>query len=169
MLLLAVLLLIFVQDIISRSVYWIAFPLLAVLLVVFRLLNLQRIPVITETVLVNTGFLLFQFLLVSAWFSFKQGKWTNITMGLLGWGDILFLVCISLYLSVANFLLFYISSLIAVLLTWLGYQLVAKSKDLKIPLAGLQALFFIAILLFTWWWIPYDLTSDDWLVNNFWR
>ena len=165
LLILAVLLLIFIQDILSRSVYWILFPVLAVLLTIIRVTSHQTWSIIGQSLLINNTFLALQLLLVSAWFSLKQGKWINITSQLLGWGDVLFLICVSFYLSVLNFLFFYISSLVSVLIMWLGRQLFVGKKDKQIPLAGFQAILFILFLTNSWWLIHLDLTNDDWLFN----
>lgn len=158
------LLLIFVQDISSRSVYWFLFPGLAAL---FVLMHLSQHHLFTDTwqpVLINSTFLILQFLIVSVYFSIKNRHWVNIADGLLGWGDMLFLLSIAFYLSVLNFLLFYIVSLIAVLLTWALWQGISKEKNKQIPLAGLQA-FIFTVFLATDWIKSFDLTNDTWLLN----
>jgi len=131
---LAVLALIFVQDIRSRSVYWFLFPILLVLFIAAGLLQYRSLTVIRETAFINCTFLALQFLLLSLYFSLKNRKWVNITTGLLGWGDILLLLSVAFYLSVLNFLVFYMVSLIGALLTWLIWQAIADHKDKHIPL-----------------------------------
>jgi hypothetical protein len=165
LLILLTLVLIFVQDIKSRSVYWFLFP---VLIILFILLNVQQHHLFTESwqpVLINMSFLLLQFLLVSLYFSIKNRRWVMITANLLGWGDILFLLSITFYLSVVNFLFFYVISLSFVLMIWLLWQLVSKEKNKQIPLAGLQALFFTVFLASDWWLKFIDLTQDAWLLD----
>jgi hypothetical protein len=164
-LILVVLLLIFVQDLLSRSVYWIVFPVLTILLIVARVVLHQSLPEIWQSVLINCGFLAAQLLLVSAWFSFKQGRWVNIMSHLLGWGDVLFLLCITFYLSVLNFLAFYIVSLMGVLAFWLVGQMLISKKNRHIPLAGFQAILFAVFLINSWWLMPIDLMNDDWLLH----
>lgn len=164
-LILAVLLIIFVQDMMSRSVYWILFPLLATLFIVLRLLSRQNFADIGQSTLINLSFLVVQLLLVSAYFSLKRGQWVNITAGLLGWGDVFFLLCAAVYLSVLNFLFFYIFSLMITLLLWLTRQLMINKKSKQIPLAGLQALFLAACLAGSWWFLPVNLTYDSWVFH----
>lgn len=160
---LIVLFTIFVQDIISRSVYWIAFPILIVLLVSLRVAN-QAVSDIVQSSLINLGFLLFQLVLVSIYFSLKKRTWVNITKNLLGWGDIFFLTAIIFYLSILNFIFFYLISLVFVLFFWLIWQLVVNKNTKHIPLAGMQALVLMCFLIADWWYIHYNLTDDNWLL-----
>lgn len=157
---LALLMLIFAQDMRSRSVYWFLFPVLTGLFLVLAFYPLHGYT--WQPVLLNMGFLLLQFLLLSVYFSAKNARWVNITAGLLGWGDILFLLSIAFYLSVLNFLFFYLASLVCVLLFWLVFS--AKHNK-EIPLAGLQALIFSFFLITAWWIRPVNVTSDDWLLQ----
>ncbi|HEY2581265.1 MAG TPA: hypothetical protein VGI43_05645 [Mucilaginibacter sp.] len=160
-----VLLLIFIQDVRSRAVYWVLFPVLAILFILTSVLQ-HHLPVLYwQTVLANTGFILLQLLLVSLYFSIKNGRWTFITTSLLGWGDILLLLSIAFYLSFLNFLFFYIISLTAVLLIWVIWQAATKEKNQHIPLAGLQALIFTVFLSVDWWVKFFDLTNDAWLLH----
>jgi hypothetical protein len=161
----AVLLIIFVQDIKERSVYWFLFPVLLLLFLGLQLLQGHAFGEMGQSVMVNIGFLVFQFLIVSAYFSVKNKKWTNITVGLLGWGDVLFLLTLCFYLSVLNFLFFYIASLILVLMIWLVWQFLAKERNKQVPLAGLQALVFAVFSGACWWIWPLNLTNDNWLLN----
>ncbi len=163
---LLILLLIFVQDVLSRSVYWFLFPLLVLTLFVIRL-QVQSIAVIAPVVGINLGFLTLQFFLLTAYFSLKNGKWVNITDQLLGPGDLLFLGTIAFYLSALNYLFFYISSLLLVLSFWLIWQQLSRKKDTPIPLAGLQSLLFALVLCAGWWLYPVRLVEDTWLLNLF--
>ena len=160
LLILAVLLLVFVQDIRNRSVYWVLFPVLAVLLVLLHSLPHHLLADIWQPVSINIVFLLFQFLIISVYFSIKNRRWINITDGLLGWGDILLLLSIAFYLSALNFLLFYIVSLTISLLIWLFWQVISEEKNKQIPLAGFQALIFTVFLAGDWWFKYFDLTDD---------
>ena len=164
-LILAVLLLIFVQDIRNRSVYWVLFPVFAPLLILLHLLQHHLLADIWQSVSINIVFLLLQFLIISVYFSIKNRHWINITDGLLGWGDILLLLSISFYVSPLNFLLFYIVSLTISLLIWLFWQVISKEKNKQIPLAGFQALIFIVFLAGGWWFKYFDLTDDARLLH----
>lgn len=161
----AVLLVIFLQDIRERAVYWILFPVLALLFLGLRLLEHEVIAVVCRQMLVNIGFLAVQVMVVSAYFSLRRRQWTNITINMLGWGDLLFLLTLCFYLSVLNFLAFYIASLIIVLGTWITWQMIAGKVDKEVPLAGLQALLLAVALGVSWWICPVNLTDDDWLLR----
>ena len=160
---LVLLIFIFIQDIISRAVYWLLFPVLTVLFIGLRLTD-QSVAEILRSSLVNNGFLAIQLLLVSLYFSFKKRRWVILTQNLLGWGDILFLITAAFYVSTINFLFFYTISLTVTLFFWLIWQLLVNKSDSHIPLAGLQSLMLAMFLAGDWWWIHCDLTNDNWLV-----
>ncbi len=164
-LILLVLLVIFVQDIKSRSVYWILFPLIVVLFIVSDLVSQRSIGDLWLPVLFNLGFLVLQLLIITCWFSLKEKRWVNISANLLGWGDILFLVSISFYLSFANFLFFHIVSLLLVLTSWLIWQFFVNQKTKHVPMAGMQALVFAVFLSSDWWLLHFDTTNDTWLLH----
>jgi hypothetical protein len=163
---LLILLIVFFQDILYRSVHWFLFPTLTILFIVLRLLSGQSGLGIAQWTVINVSFILLVLLILSMWFSLKEGGWVNITTHLLGWGDILFLMCCAFYFSVLNFLFFYISSLIGVLFCWIVWQIVSSSKkNNQIPLAGLQAVILIIFLINDWWLFHLGLTNDEWLLN----
>ncbi len=149
----------------SRSVYWFLFPLLAIVFISMRLWNHCADRDWIQTTLINISFVIVQLVILSIYFSIKNRRWVNISTGLLGIGDILFLLCITLYLSTLNFLFFYIISLIMVLICWLVWQLIISRKDKSIPLAGLQAFLFSLFLMADWWIKHFNLTDDSWLLN----
>jgi hypothetical protein len=103
-----------VQDIKSRLVYWVLFPLLIVLLLILRLWQGQPISEIWQSVAINSGFLILVIAILTVAYSIKNKRMVNITNELLGWGDVLLLISVTCYLSVLNFLFFYIVSLILV-------------------------------------------------------
>jgi hypothetical protein len=164
-LILVVLILIFLQDLKNRAVYWFLFPLLAVLLIALHFKHPFYWPEWEKSILINVGFITVQLLFLTLYFSLKNKKCVNITTTLLGLGDILFLSSIAFYLSVLNFLLFYITSLIGVLVLWLIWQGISLNKNKYIPLAGFQSLIFMLFLACDWWLWSIDLTSDTGLLN----
>ncbi len=164
-LILAVLLMIFFQDIKDRTVFWFWFPWLAILFIALRLSHHQLFAEVWQPALINCTFLIFQFLIVSIYFSIKKRRLVNLMDGFFGWGDILFLLCTACYLSMLNFLFFYVASLLAALVIWLLWQAISKEKNKHIPLAGFQAIVFTVFLATDWWIKPFDLTNDAWLLN----
>ena len=162
---LVVLLLIFVQDMQKRSVYWWFFPVLLVSFFAWGLFHHQSIAELCLVALINICFLTLQFLLTSLYFSIKYKRVTNLVNGFIGWGDILFLVCISFYLSVLNLVLFYIISLLAIVAFQLLLLTMQVKKDKRVPLAGLQAFLLACFLVMDWWFVPLNLTNDNWLLS----
>lgn len=163
LLMVAVLLGIFVQDILWRKVYLFVFPLLLVLFVMASFLNRRQLGEVAITSSINLFFLALQFLLVSLYFFLKKKKWVKLTGTQLGWGDILFLLTIAFYFSVLNFIFFYVSSLVVALVCWLIWRQVSVKPGRSIPLAGLQALVMIFFLGWDFFERSVDLTSDAWL------
>ena len=162
---LALLFLIFLQDIKSRSVYWFLFPLLCITLLIIRFNQPISLSEMGKSVLINIGFLLMQLLILTIYFSLKNKRWINISDNLLGLGDIFFLISISFYLSVLNYLFFYVASLLGALVVWLSWQAVSSRKSNFIPLAGFQSMIFILFLASDWWLKCFDLTNDTWLLH----
>ncbi|BAU54921.1 hypothetical protein MgSA37_03100 [Mucilaginibacter gotjawali] len=113
----------------------------------------------------NCSFLALQLLLVSAYFSLKSRRWVNITTELLGWGDILLLLSIAFYLSVLNFLFYYLVSLAISLIVWLIWQVFSGKENRHIPLAGLQAMCLLVFLMSDWYWLHFNVADDTWLLN----
>lgn len=164
-LVLFVLLLIFIQDLKSRSVYWFLFPVLVILFFAISLLQHRSFAEILQPAWMILSFLAIQLLLVSAYFSIKNRRWINITDELLGWGDILLLLSIAFYLSVLNFLFFYLASLVLSLTSWLIWKLVSARESKQIPLAGFQAIGLAVFLMCDWYGLHFKATDDTWLLN----
>lgn len=104
-------------------------------------------------------FLLVQALLVSVYFAWKEKRWVNLLKGYFGEGDLLFLICMAFYFSFMNYVMFY---LISILLVLIGSIFYAK-KEVKIPLAGGQALCMVLAMLIDHCFAGIDFTSDFWL------
>lgn len=155
----------FVQDMVSRSVYWITFPILTILYILSHILAKQQLIQWLPGTFKNVVFLTLQFAVIWIYFSIKARRPVNITAGLIGWGDILFLVSLAFYLSLLNFIIFYLSSLMVVLLTVFVRSFFLSDK--KIPLAGLQALIFALFLTCNCLFFHWNLMSDDKLLQYF--
>lgn len=149
------------QDMLYRAVYWWCFPILAVLMVLLKY-NTSGI----QQTLTDAGygllFLMVQIFILWIYFSAKHKKIINITDNYLGWGDVLFLIAIPFYLSPVNYVLFYIVSLILVLLYALATaKLITNNKH--IPLAGLQAALLGIAMIMDYIISNLELYSDNWL------
>jgi hypothetical protein len=161
-----VLVMIFAEDMRSRSVHWFWFPVLAIGLVALRI---QEVGLSVTELMYSAGatlvFLTLQLVLVTAYFSIKHKRITNITEGLLGWGDVLLLVSLTLYLPLLNFIMFYMGSLIIILLLWLVGRKSALVKQQTVPLAGLQAIAFVCLLTYSWLNPALSLVNDHQLIQ----
>jgi hypothetical protein len=149
------------QDLASRSIQWIYFPLLTSAGILLGFSGLHSSQLFLQYTACNLGFLLLQFLLLKAWFVLRYGRARSALGKKIGAGDILFLVAACTFFSPLNFILFYISSL----LFSVGiYKTVLKrNAPHNVPLAGLQAL-WLMLSLCAGAWLRYPLLHDDWLI-----
>lgn len=154
----------FVQDMRYRAISWFFFPVLAVLYVTHGLaagIHIQELLINTG---LNLAFLLMVFALVWLYISLRRRRLVYLPDRLIGWGDILFLLCICFYFTLLNFILFYITSLLLVIIIWLAWTRYRPQAAARhIPLAGLQALILSFFLAADWLSRSVDLTNDQWL------
>lgn len=157
----ALLITVWAQDMRTRSVSWPVFPLLALCG-----LGLQWGPgyppsEVLMPVSVSLLFLVVQFALVKLYFTLKRGKKVVLADSLIGWGDIAFMACTAFMLPVLTFILFYMVSLLLILVGWLLYARIRKAGGNHIPLAGLQALLLLLLLAGDWALGCYDIYNDE--------
>ncbi|MXV15759.1 hypothetical protein [Hufsiella ginkgonis] len=150
------LLFIFIQDLRSRAVYWLLFPVLLALLLTDAYRG-QTTGTLLFNISVNLSFVSIQLLVLSAWFSYREKKWVWITDGYLGWGDILFLVCVAFYFPPVNYVVYYMASLVVTLAVSLPF-LAKSGGSWKVPLAGIQSILLLGLLSVCWAfkWSPFD-------------
>lgn len=154
---------IFYQDMRYRAVYWICFPLLAMLLFGLKYSFTGFLNGVTD-IGYGLSFLLIQLLFLWIYFSVKKRRMINITSDYLGWGDILFLIVITFYLSPGNYVLFYIGSLTLVLIyVVLRGEAEEKKSSKHIPLAGLQAILLALLMVTDYLFKAFTLYSDSWI------
>jgi hypothetical protein len=157
---LAVLLFICYQDFKQREISWWTLPLA----LCFYFMN-EPLE-ISETIsssLFNIGFVLFNLIMISIYFSVKNSKLVNVINTYLGIGDLLFFLVCCFIFNVPNFLLFFISSLfISVIISLL---FISKKEQSTIPLAGIMS-FYLFTLSITDKFLPIKLfRNSDWLNN----
>jgi hypothetical protein len=156
----ALLIFIFYQDLRYKAVYWTIFPFLWLLL----LINEGSLNILTNG-LYNLSFFGIQLFLLSLYFSFKNKKWVNITNGYLGWGDIVFLIVVAFYMAPLNFFIFYLGSLIVIIISIMLIYLGRMERQYKIPLAGIQSLLYAILLVLNWFTGDFNLQDDEWLLS----
>lgn len=151
------------QDLLYRAVYWFCFPLLAAVMFMLKY-NLSGFQEALTQAGYGLAFLIVQLTILWIYFSIKKKTLINLTNDYLGWGDVLFLAAIAFYLSPASYILFYVISLIAVLLyTLLAARLSDKARNPHIPLAGLQAALLVLMVLADYVSPKFMLYDDSWL------
>lgn len=101
------------------------------------------------TVAWNMGFVFLLLFILTLYLSAKERKLVLPFDSYLGWGDVLFFVCIALYLDLGAYILFMIFSLlVALVLTPFIYRWQGKEKH--VPLAGIQAICLVLYLPLTY-------------------
>lgn len=155
------------QDFCYRAISWITIPLL------FSAFSINSIFAtdfnnFLQSFLFNLGFIFFQLIAVTAWFSLKNQAVINITQKYIGWGDILFFVVAAAVFSPVNFILFYLLSIISTLIYAIGLRLVKKSSAIEnlpsgsqVPLAGAMALLLFVVYTLDNFSHIIDLQSDQ--------
>ncbi len=151
------------QDLKYRAVYWFCFPVLAAIMFTLKFKLTGSLEALTQAAY-GIAFLVVQLAILWIYFSLKKRSIINLTNDYLGWGDVLFLAAITCYLSPINFIIFYVVSLIAVLLyTLIATLLSDKSRNPHIPLAGLQAALLAPLMVFDFVYPNLMLYDDTWL------
>lgn len=137
--------------------------MLTILLIFDRLSGVNSWTMIADAVW-NLAFLLVQFMCLSFYFRVKYMRWTNLTREHIGWGDILFLLCLGFYLPPINYLFFYLLSLVGVLFVSVCIMVLRRGQW-KIPLAGLQAMLLAMVILTNVNGSGVDLNDMDWFLR----
>jgi hypothetical protein len=154
------------QDFRSRKIAWWLLPILAG---VFLMSSMQKNSAgeMTREFLLNIIFLIAQFLFLWIWFLIKNKRISKIMDTQIGWGDVLFMICIALAFSPANFLVFYVLGMIATLLATITFRLLRSGKENEIPLAGALALPLIVLICIRLIDPGKNFYNDDWLNSLF--
>jgi hypothetical protein len=151
------------QDFKYRAVYWFLFPGLSLLLYYMKYPKAGNLLTLQDAIYA-LSFLAVQLIILFLYFTVKNRKAVNILKSHLGLGDVLFLVAISFYLSPVNYLLFYVFSLLLIIIYVLMLNLTRKKME-QIPLAGLQAIFFTLLLVAEIAIPKLKMYQDDWIVQ----
>lgn len=168
LLLLVTTILIFYQDLSTRSVLWFLFPIAGILGIINTWLQTGSWLQTATNSFINAGFLLVQFVLLKIFYLIKaNGKTALINHGI-GLGDILFLLASCCFFSPINFLLFYCSSLLFALATHLLYINLYNGKEYtsSVPLAGYMAVSLI-VSIGAFSITKSNPAADEWLLRYF--
>lgn len=135
------------QDIKLRKISWVILPVLFIVTAVSGLFfnDLQEL---SYFFLINLGFIAFQMLCLTLYFSIKHRSFTNIINKYIGIGDLLFFTVICAMFSPVNFIAFYLSSIILITIISLGYVTIKKNSKIEIPFAGAMAVILICCFVY---------------------
>jgi len=157
------------QDWRARSVYWWWFAVLAG--AGFLKGAREAGGLYFQDVLVNLGFLAVQVVALRLYFLVRRRKDVGFIDKKIGLGDLLFLAVAACFFSPLNFIVFYVGSLVFAIVVWLVFRgrrtlpPAGRTRSETLPLAGMQAVFFIACLFISAIW-KYSLLNDDWLIQK---
>ena len=141
-----ILLIIVWQDFRKYEVSLWLYPAGFIILSIFSIFHLGFSNYILR-LLINCFFVFL--LLGTVWFYFwtKNRKKLKFTDNYIGWGDILFFILVAPALSIMQYVLFLIVSFVIGLMYSLIYYIIKKSLQ-KIPLAGIMAFLFLALIIY---------------------
>ncbi|QTE21143.1 prepilin peptidase [Polaribacter cellanae] len=103
----------------------------------------QEITIFLYNILVNSLFVMIVFGILIA---YSKWKMKTKIFDVFGVGDLFFFILLAVSLPILSFLIVFIFSLIFSLAIFISLK--KRFKDSSVPLAGLQSLFFIIVLLF---------------------
>jgi hypothetical protein len=134
------------EDIRYKAVHALLFPALFAAAIALRSIE-TGFRDLAADFFCNLLLIFFNLVLVTLYFSVKQGKPVNITKGMLSWGDIIFFTCCAALIPFRWFCIFLPVSLVFSLLLWFIIMAFSAKKDRQVPLAGLQAVFVLCCLV----------------------
>ena len=146
-LLLIPLLIIVYQDFKQRSISWWTIPFL----IFFGIIQSMYFNDYQEGIqyfFTNCLFIVFQYLVLTIYFSIKEKQLVQIIDRWIGLGDWLFFVGLATLFSPVHFIMFFISSIIFVLFVFLILKCFFLKKLKTIPLAGGISLVYILTWLY---------------------
>ena len=151
---------VFYQDYKTRSVIWILFPCILFMGIWYTLYYTDSLKLLFVNTGINIGFIILQFCFLKLLFGFKK-----IVNKKIGSGDIFFVVCCCTFFSPANFLLFYVLSLLFSLCVHFSLGLLTKNYLAQtVPLAGLQCV-FLFLFISTSILSDNNMANDEWLTS----
>lgn len=152
------------QDFAQRAVHWVLLALL-----IPCQFGLAYLTIGAEELLfnlgINTMLLVFQFLLLTVYFSLRTRALTNIINRFIGIGDLLFFVFLSVSFSPFNLILFFIFSLVLILTVY-AVAMRSKLKQYKIPLLGNMSIIYMIVLAIEWF-CNFSRFDDTWTAYLF--
>jgi hypothetical protein len=164
LLLIVLLLLIAFQDFTQRQVHWLLFPVLFLVIAGINFVQNLFLLSFKEGTL-NASFVIVQIFLATLYFSIKEKKPTNIFSSYFGLGDLLFLLSISIGMSVGNYVAFYVGSLLVTIAIFAMLIFAKRDVNYQIPLAGTQSILFLLVYFSDFLLRKFSLHDDSMLLS----
>lgn len=143
MILLGILAVCVFQDLKHRGIHLLVFP---IFLSVSLFLNF-KMNWGWKDVWISSLFLTIVLIILFIYISLKNKKLVNIFQSHLGFGDVLFLICIIPLFSLRNFILFFIAGMIFSMVMHFLFQKFQKHKT--IPLAGYLSILVFGLIVYS--------------------
>lgn len=134
-------------DVKERAVYWWIYIILGVVLYFFSKEYFTYYKII-KSAFVNTILLLIQFVVVQLYFTIKTRRYTFIVNKMIGFGDILFLLMLTLFLPSLLFFPFLSSALSMSIIVHVLARKYIRNYTRAVPLAGYISLCSIPVVIF---------------------
>lgn len=154
------------EDFKHRAIHWFLPPALFALLFAVNSYEISCVNLFKATA-TNAAFVLLQISLAIIYFSVKERRFVNIFALYFGIGDLLFLLAICAGFSPINYIAFYISSLLLTVIASIISGIQARGPKHQIPLAGIQAILFLAVFLLAIFYPSFNLQSDFFILSYF--
>lgn len=135
---------IFIQDFKYREVYWLLFPVVALISAILYFHNTTK-ELFLYNLTLNTSFVL---LLIAFIFLYSKYKMKISVKNTFGLGDALLFVALTVALPSSSFIVLFVFSLIFSLFLHLLLKQFSKYKT--VPLAGNMSLFFLIVFTLHW-------------------
>ena len=168
---LVIILVVLYQDMKSREVSFILFPMLF-LLNAYITGTVKPIEMVVSDMLMILGFITIQLLVIVLYLLLKFRKVINPFSGFIGTGDLLFWLAIAPLFSFINFVLFFVLSLSFSAIAFITFKSIFKPESITkskfIPLAGMQAGFLFLMLLFDQLFHQLEFHQRH-FISNFWQ
>jgi len=158
-LILTLCILIFIQDLKTRVVIWVFFPILFVLLLGLSLMQFSVKDVFINKILFNTLLLIITASGMVLYFSLKGKSFKTVKSEMIGLGDVLFLLAITPFFDPFSFCFFIVFGSLISIIGNLVFDYFNKEKSPNIPFAGNLAL-ILSIMIFL---IEFNFLPD---INN---
>ncbi len=138
------LLFVFLQDVKTREVYWILFPVIASCC---GILHYQNVVYSTFIYAVGVNFIFISLMLLVIYL-YSKYKLKMAFKNTFGLGDVLLFIGLTLSFSTTSFIILFVFSLVFALVLHLFFK--TKTKIASVPLAGYLSLFFASVYVSHW-------------------